>query len=220
MLVELSVVEQRYHAVMEVLADVPVTEVAERYGVSRKQVYVWLARYREGGLGGLADRSHRPRSHPWRLDAEVEARLVQMRIDHPRWGPRRLAYELDREGVGAVPSRSTIYRTLVRHGMVAARARKRRREDYRRWERPGPMQLWQMDVMGSVRMVDGTEAKLISGVDDHSRYCVIASVVGRATGRAVCLAFVTALAELGMPEQVLTDNGRQFTGKYGRPRPS
>lgn len=220
MLVELSVVEQRYHAVMEVLADVPVTEVAERYGVSRKQVYVWLARYREDGLGGLADRSHRPRSHPWRLDAEVEARLVQMRIDHPRWGPRRLAYELDREGVGAVPSRSTIYRTLVRHGMVAARARKRRREDYRRWERPGPMQLWQMDVMGSVRMVDGTEAKLISGVDDHSRYCVIASVVGRATGRAVCLAFVTALAELGVPEQVLTDNGRQFTGKYGRPRPS
>lgn len=79
-LVELSVVEQRYHGVMEVLADAPVAEVAERYGVSRKQVYVWLARYREGGLGGFADRSHRPRSHPWRLDAEVEARLVQMRI--------------------------------------------------------------------------------------------------------------------------------------------
>jgi hypothetical protein len=113
-----------------------------------------------------------------------------------------------------------VYRVLVRHSMVAARARKRRREDFVRWERPGPMQLWQMDVMGSVRMVDGSEAKLISGIDDHSRFAVIGVVVARATSRAVCAAFVAALGEYGVPEQVLTDNGKQFTGKYGRPRPS
>jgi hypothetical protein len=40
MLVELSVVEQRYHAVMEVISGgAPVVEVAERYGVSRKTVH-------------------------------------------------------------------------------------------------------------------------------------------------------------------------------------
>jgi transposase-like protein len=56
MLVELSVVEQRYHAVMEVVSGgVPVVEVAERYGVSRKTVHVWLRRYRQEGLPGLAD---------------------------------------------------------------------------------------------------------------------------------------------------------------------
>jgi hypothetical protein len=54
MLVELSVVEQRYHAVLEVLVSrVPVTEVAERYGVSRKSVHAWLRRYQEFGLAGL-----------------------------------------------------------------------------------------------------------------------------------------------------------------------
>ncbi|MGY4644425.1 transposase InsO family protein [Cellulomonas sp. URHB0016] len=220
MLVELSVVEQRYHSVMEVLAGAPVTEVAERYGVSRKQVYVWLARYQAEGLPGLADRSHRPKAHPWRLAGPVEARLVALRIEHPRWGPRRLGYELARAGVDPVPSRSTIYRALVRRGLVVPRSRRRRRQDYVRWERPGPMQLWQMDVTGSVRMVDGSEAKLISGIDDHSRFCVIATVVTRATGRAVCAAFAGALTEFGVPEQVLTDNGRQFTGKYGRPRPT
>src|SRR5918997_1265433 len=109
-------------------------------------------------------------------------------------------------------------RTVIRCSW--ARSRKRRREDYRRWERPAPMQLWQLDVMGSVRLVDGSEAKLISGVDDHSRYAVIAAVVARASSRAVCAAFVSALAEFGVPEQVLTDNGKQFTGKYGRPRPA
>jgi transposase len=62
MLVELSVMEQRYHAVMEVVSGSPVTEVAGRYGVSRQAVYDWLGRYEREGLGGLADHSHRPSS--------------------------------------------------------------------------------------------------------------------------------------------------------------
>jgi Homeodomain-like domain len=47
MLWELSVTEQRYRAVLEVRARVPVTEVAERYGVSRQSVHAWLRRYRD-----------------------------------------------------------------------------------------------------------------------------------------------------------------------------
>lgn len=221
MLVELSVVEQRCHAVMEVLsAGAPVTEVAQRYGVSRKTVHAWVRRYREEGLPGLADRSHRPHRHPWQLDVEIEAVLCELRRAHPRWGPRRLVFELGRSGEARVPSLSTVYRVLKRHGLVQAKPRKRRREDYVRWERPGPMQLWQMDIMGSVMVVDGTELKLISGIDDHSRFCVIATVVPKATARAVCQAFVAALERYGVPEEVLTDNGKQFTGKYGRPRPA
>jgi transposase-like protein len=89
--VELSVVEQRYHAVMEVLAGgVPVTEVAERYGVSRQSVHTWIRRYQADGLVGLSDRSHRPAYQPRQLAAEVEAQLVGMRPAHPPWGPRRL----------------------------------------------------------------------------------------------------------------------------------
>jgi hypothetical protein len=64
------------------------------------------------------------------------------------------------------------------------------------------------------------EAKLISGIDDHSRYSVIAKVVPRATARAVCSAFVTAMTEYGIPDEVLSDNGRQFTGRFGAPRPA
>ena len=227
MLVELSVVEQRYHAVMEVVCGgIPVVEVAERYGVSRKTVHAWLGRYRQEGLPGLTGRSHRPHHHPGQLAAEVEARVCELRRTHPRWGPRRLVYELRRRGVDPLPSRSTVYRVLVRHGLVSAIARKRRRQDYRRWERSGPMQLWQLDVMGSVLIRDPSaaggvvEAKLISGIDDHSRYAVIAKVVPRATARAVCTAFVSAMAEYGVPEEVLSDNGKQFTGRFGAPRPA
>jgi Integrase core domain len=80
--------------------------------------------------------------------------------------------------------------------------------------------------MGSVLIKDPAapggvrEAKLISGIDDHSRYSVIGTVVARATARAVCTAFVTAMAEYGVPDEVLSDNGRQFTGRFGAPRPA
>jgi transposase InsO family protein len=220
MLVELSVMEQRYHAVMEVVSGAPVTEVARRYGVSRQAVHGWLGRYEREGLAGLAGHSHRPAHQPRQLDAEIEALICQMRRAHPRWGPRRLLFELGRAGVSPLPSRSTVYRVLVRHHLVAARKRKRRRQDYKRWQREEPMQLWQLDVTGSVFLADGTECKLISGLDDHSRFCVIAAVVRRATARAVCRAFLAAMAIYGIPEEVLTDNGKQFTGRFGKPRPA
>ena len=220
MLVELSVMEQRYHAVMEVFSGAPVTEVARRYGVSRQAVHGWLGRYEREGLAGLADHSHRPAHQPRQLEAQVEALICRMRGSHPRWGPRRLLFELGKAKVAPLPSRSTIYRVLVRHGLVPARKRKRRRQDYKRWQREEPMQLWQLDVTASVFLADGTELKLISGIDDHSRFCVIAAVVRRATARAICRAFLAAMRTYGIPDEVLTDNGKQFTGRFGKPRPA
>jgi hypothetical protein len=55
------------------------------------------------------------------------------------------------------------------------------------------MALWQLDIVGGAFLADGTEAKIVTGVDDHSRYCVIVSVVAPVMGRAVCLAFAAAL---------------------------
>jgi hypothetical protein len=62
-----------------------------------------------------------------------------------------------------------------------------------------------MDIVGGVILADGPEAKVVTGVNDHSRFCVIATVVARPTGRAVCAAFGTALRAFGIPEEVLTD---------------
>jgi hypothetical protein len=94
---------------------------------------------------------------------------------------------------------------LIRHGLVTPQARRRKRSDYIRWERARAMELWQMDVVGGVRIVDGSEAKVVSGLDDHSRFVVSAKVVARATARPVCDAFEAAMAEHGVPDAVLTD---------------
>jgi transposase InsO family protein len=142
--------------------------------------------------------------------------VCELRREHPRWGPRRIAHELGRRGVEPVPSRMTVYRILVRHGLIEPTKRGRRRGDYKRWERDAPMALWQLDIMGGVFLADGREVKIVTGVDDHSRYCVIARATLRATGRAVCVAFAGALQRYGVPEEVLTDNGKQFTARFGR----
>jgi transposase InsO family protein len=215
-LVELDVVEQRYRAVLEVLEGASVVSVARRYGVGRQTVHEWLRRYaRDGGLGGLADRSSRPESCPHQMPASVEAVVVALRRAHPGWGPDRIRWQLGRDGVDSVPGRSSVYRALVRHGLVEATRRRRRRADYRRWERSRSMELWQMDVMGRLHLADGRECKVVTGIDDHSRFVVCASIVARATARPVCAALLTALARHGIPEGVLTDNGKVFTARFG-----
>ena len=219
MLWELSVTEQRYRAVLEVLAGVPVIEAAERYGVSRQSVHAWLARYRDEGPPGLADRSHKVHAHPWQIPAELESAVCELRRAHRKWGPKRLVFEMGRRGLGTV-TRSTVYRVLVRNQLIEPRSRRRRRQDYIRWERPVPMQLWQLDVTASAFLADGAEVKIVTGIDDHSRYCVIAQAVRRATARPVCRAFMEAMAVYGVPEEVLTDNGTVFTGRFIKPRPA
>jgi transposase len=173
-LVELSVVEQRLRAVLEVVQDrLPVIEVAERYGVSRQSLHAWLRCYAAGGLDALADRSHRPSSCPHQMPKQVEARLLELRGRFPEWGPIRLCHQLAQEGVMPLPGRTSIYRALRRNQLIT-NPHRRRRTDYQRWEREQPMELWQLDIMGGIPLTDGTELKLISGVDDASRYCVLA----------------------------------------------
>jgi transposase InsO family protein len=215
-LVELSKMEQRYDAVLGVIRDgYTITEVAEAFGVSRQSVHAWLARYEHGGLPALADRSHRPRSSPLQMPAVVEARVVDLRQRHPAWGHVLIRHQLEREGIVPLPSLSGVYRALVRHHLIEPRARRKRLPAYKRWERGRPMELWQMDVVGGVLVEDGTEAKVLTGVDDHSRYCVCAGIMDRATTRPVCGFFAEALERHGVPEEVLTDNGKVFTNRFG-----
>jgi transposase InsO family protein len=163
---ELSVVEQKYLAVVAVLADGrSVTEVAVQWGVSRQSVHAWLRRYEESGMAGLEPRSTRPGSCPHQMPGVVEAQVLELRRAHPGWGPRRILYELGRSDLGGerVPSRSAIYRCLVRAGLIVPQARRRRDEHWKRWERGEPMRTY------------------------------------------------------GVPEEILTDNGKVFTGRFNRP---
>lgn len=57
--------------------------------------------------------------------------------------------------------------------------------DYKRWERSRAMELWQTDIVGRFHLADGTELSVVTGIDDHRRFCVCARLVVRATARPV-----------------------------------
>ena len=210
--------EQRYQAVLAVVSDgETVSSVAARFGVHRKTVHGWLARYEAEGLAGLADRSHRPRSCPHQTSADVEAVIATMRSSHPGWGPRRLVHELGRAGVDPVPSESAVYRALVRLNLIDPSGRRRRDRKWKRWERGLPMELWQMDVVGGFVLADGRRAKALTGIDDHSRFCVSAHLMLRESSPNVCDGLAAALRAHGVPGQILTDNGKVFTGRFNQP---
>lgn len=210
--------EQRYQAVLAVIAQgETVTDVAARFGVSRKTVHAWLNKYEAGGLEALGDGSHRPRSCPHQMPAEVEVALVDLRRAHPSWGPRRLVFELAKAGVCPVPSESGAYRALARLGLIDPAARRPRGRKFTRWERGAPMELWQMDVVGGFALADGRRAKALTGIDDHSRFCVSAFLMLRESSHRVCEGLALAMQRHGVPGQVLTDNGKVFTGRFNRP---
>ena len=210
--------EQRYQAVLAVISDgLSISQVASKVGVSRQTLHAWLARYEAQGLEGLVDRSHRPVSCPHQMPAEVEATVLELRRSRPYWGPRRLVFELNKRGVAPLPSESAVYRALVRAAMIDPQARDRRSRKWKRWERGAAMELWQMDVVGGFPLADGTSAKALTGIDDHSRMCVCAHLMARERTRAVCDGLRAALARYGSPEQILTDNGKVFTGRFNHP---
>ena len=70
--------------------EVPLVELCSRFGISRKTAYKWIARYDEGGVKQLVDRSRAPHSHPRAVSVEVVAECLRVRQKHPRWGPRKL----------------------------------------------------------------------------------------------------------------------------------
>src|SRR5438067_9778862 len=215
---EMSVTEQRYKAVLAVIADGrTVTQVARDWDVARQTVHVWLERYEADGLEGLSNGSHRPAHCPHQMPAAVEAQLLEMRRAKPYWGARRLALELARKGVQPAPSKSAVYRSLVRAGVIDPLQRQRRRETWKRWERAAPMELWQFDTVHGFLLADGTSAKALTGIDDHSRFCVSARLMTRERTQAVCDGFSSALKAYGVPAQVLTDNGKVFTGRFAQP---
>nr|WP_256982920.1 integrase core domain-containing protein [Rhodococcus sp. 06-418-1B] len=81
------------------------------------------------------------------------------------------------------------------------------------------MHLWQLDLVGGLFLADGRECKILTGIDDHSQFVITATILQHPSGNAVVEAFLAAVARWGVPFEVLTDNGKQFTGKHTRPLP-
>ena len=115
-------------------------------------------------------------------------------------------------------SRATVHRVLTRNGLIDPQAQQQKRK-YKRWQRQAPMHLWQLDIVGGLTLADGRECKLLTGIDDHSRFVVLAAVLATPSVREVGEAFIAAMRRYGVPSEVLSHNGGQYTTRFIKPLP-
>jgi transposase InsO family protein len=200
---------------MEVLLEAERTgetvgEVCARHEISRASYYRYRRRYLEEGATGLAPRSRRPRSSPGQIEPALEARIVDLRRRHPRWGARRIHAELQRAGKEP-PAVATIHRALRRNHLVAPQPA-RRPKATRRFEREVANDLWQIDGT-QVKLAEGQPAWVVDCLDDHARFLLAAVACERPTGEAAWACFVSASSAYGLPRQLLSDNHSSFTGR-------
>jgi transposase InsO family protein/transposase-like protein len=211
----------------------PVAHVVVELNCSRATGYKWLRRYREEGVAGLVDRSSRAHSQPHRTSAELEAKVLALRVER-KLGPARIG-----PLVGLAPS--TVHAVLRRHGLHRLAWMDRPTGQLiRRYERDRPGELLHVDVkkLGHIRDGGGhrvhgrdswqnrrARAETDAGervgydfvhcaIDDYTRLAYAG--IHRDEKAATCAGFLLRAAEhfrdLGIEriERVMTDNAKVY----------
>jgi len=118
----MDVQDQRIRFVVSALQQVkPFTALCAEYGISRPTGYMWLERYRGGGVGAIAERSRRPHHSPEKTAFALEQCVVELRRCYPDWGARKLAVLLGRQGVKLPATQRTMADGLQGAQELAAR---------------------------------------------------------------------------------------------------
>jgi transposase InsO family protein len=189
------------------------TELCQRYDISRETGYLTLRRYRVFGIGGLLPQSHAAHRHRNQTPKEIEEKVLELRQAHMRWGPRKLKHILERDEPGRNwPAASTIGALLKREGLVVARKRRLHTAPYTE-----PLahaqecnRVWCADFKGWFRTADGERIDPLTISDAYSRYLLRCQVVEKTNTERVQVIFEAAFREYGMPEAIRTDNGPPF----------
>lgn len=186
-------------------ADINISELSRRFGISRKTAYKWLNRHESEGRTGLQDRSRRPHRSDNRTPPAMEQRVLSVRDAHPAWGGRKIKRWLEDRGHHGLPSVSTLTEILRRHGRLDA-AESAKHTAWQRFEHDAPNRLWQMDFKGHFAVGVG-RCHPLTVLDDHSRFALCLEACADEQGATVQARLIATFRRYGLPERMTMDNG-------------
>ena len=205
-----------------------VSKVMTDLGIAPSVLHKWRARYKEGGLEGLVDKSPRPHHQPKKTSQWIVDKVLGLKRSKPELGIAAASEHLARfEAVNISPN--TVGKIFKKHELPdgdqgAAEASyhvkgdKDRKveqqleaelDEWERFARPNPNDMWQMDIM-SFYIRGAHKVYLITALDDCSRYVVNWGLFREQTADNVLEILRVALASHGAPKELLTDQGAQF----------
>jgi transposase InsO family protein len=193
----------------------PAEMVAQELGVGQSTLNLWCRRYREQGEAGL--QGVRRGKGTVQVSPAAKQKAVELKRQNPTFGTKRIAVLLRRMFfLQAGPE--TVRRALHEESLIEKPKAKPKRNPAkpRFFERSNPNQMWQADIF-SFRL-GGRAAYLIGYVDDYSRYVTGLELFRSQTAEHVLEVYRQAVAEYGVPKEMLTDNGRQYTNWRGKTR--
>jgi putative transposase len=195
------------------------SELCERYGVTRPTGYKWMARHRAGGDAGLTNRSRAPHQCPHRTNGDLEALILAARREYG-WGAKKLLQVLrNRHPDRSWPARSTLNTILERHALLHKNRRRRK------WTHPGaapihtdaPNQVWPADFKGQFKTGDGQYCYPLTVTDHFSRALLVCRGLPSVKTADAKPVFRALFRSVGLPDAIRTDNGTPFasTGIHG-----
>jgi putative transposase len=193
-----------------------VAELCRRYDIARQTAYKWAQRYALEGPGGLEERSRAPQHCPHAIGDSVAEAIVQLRRDHPRWGPRKLrAYLQTRQPQQKWPAASSIGVLLNEEGLTHKRRRRQRTPASSEplAHAQAPNQVWCADYKGWFCCGDGARCDPLTITDACSRYLLRCRAVAKTDGVEAQAVFEATFREYGLPEAIRTDNGAPFASR-------
>jgi len=196
--------------------DANMSELCQRFGISRKTGYKWLDRYQQHGKEALMDQSRRPQISPNRTPAYIEELVLQIRDKYPVWGGRKINSLLLRKGHTDIPHPSTITGILHRNGRMDT-AESVKHKAFQRFEREHPNELWQMDFKGHFAMTQGGRCHPLTVLDDCSRFLLGLRACANETYETVVEQLTPIFRRYGIPDRMLMDNGSPWGGDKDNP---
>lgn len=185
-------------------------------GICKSSLGRWIKQYREQGAAGLEPHAPVPVSRQ-QISPAVKVKAVELKKVDPKRGSRRISHLLRRFHLMKA-SPETVRQALKEEGLVEPPKKKPQRNPQkpRFFERSTPNQMWQSDIF--CFRLGGRNAYLIGYIDDYSRYITGLGLYRSQTAEHVLETLRRAVAEYGVPKEMLTDNGRQYTSWRGTTR--
>lgn len=189
------------------------TELCDRYGISRKTGYGLVARYADEGAAGLMPRSSRPHHSPQTTAPALVEAIVRMRKRYPTWGGKKIVGHLaERHPTWALPAVSTANDILKRHALVPSPRRRRpvSHPGYQPSAATAPNDIWTTDFKGQFRTADAQLCYPLTVCDAFSRSLLACQGLAAPTSAGAFQVFRAAFRRYGLPRVIRSDNGEPF----------